>query len=124
VEIQIKVAQTLPVLGKANEAVSLLRELMEQPLPVRHETAVAASLTWLLWRADEREARMWLERAKKLAGERPNDTWAIGILGLLAEWESDPEGALEAYPVKDVFRISLLFDADFDAAKAGVLETD
>ena len=116
VEIQIKVAQTRPVLGKVAEAVGLLRGLLERPLPVKHETAAAASLVWLLWRVDEDEARTWLKRAKRLAGERPNDGWAVGVMGLLTEWEETAEAELELYSVEEVYRVALLFGGDVDVA--------
>lgn len=114
VEFQIKVAQTRPVLGQVEEAVGLLRGLLERPLSAKHETAAAASLTWLLWRSNEAEARRWLERAKKLAEGRPNDAWAVGVIGLLAEWE---ETGLETYPTEEVYRVALLFGEDMDTAK-------
>lgn len=96
-EIQIKTAQTLPILGKAAEAEASLRQLLSQPISTQNETAAAATLTWLLWRDAKEEAATWLNRARKLAVGRPNDPYAIGITALLTEWEGNLEGALEVY---------------------------
>ncbi len=96
-EIQIKLAQTLPVIGGEAESEILLRALLEQPLSKKHETAVTATLTWLLWRAEKDEAAAWLDQTKTLLGELPNDGWAAGILALLTEWSGNWEEALEAY---------------------------
>jgi hypothetical protein len=49
-DLQIKLALTLPSQQRAKEAETILRRLLNQPLPPLTELAAAATLTWLLWR--------------------------------------------------------------------------
>jgi predicted negative regulator of RcsB-dependent stress response len=96
-DLQIKLALTLPSQQRAKEAETILRRLLNQPLPPMSELAAAATLTWLLWRADNLEAKIWLRRTKNLAAGHPTDSWAAGISALTADLEGDYETALQAY---------------------------
>jgi class 3 adenylate cyclase len=95
--LKIKIAQTLPVLGRAVEAEASLREVLEQPLSSKNLLAATATLAWLLWRSEQAEATLWLNRTRALIEKRPNDPWETGISALVTEWTGNLEEALKAY---------------------------
>jgi predicted ATPase len=96
-DLQIKVAQTLPILGKAAEAETLLQEIMQRPLSAANLLTATATLTWLYWRRDADETPTWLNRTQTLVQKRPTDPYAAGISAFLTEWQGNLEDALEAY---------------------------
>jgi hypothetical protein len=96
-DLQIKVAQTLPILGRAAEAETLLQEIMQRPLSAANLLTATATLTWLYWRRDADETPTWLNRTQTLVQKRPADPYAAGISALLTEWQGNLEDALEAY---------------------------
>ncbi len=59
--------------------------------------SATATLAWLLWRSEEAEAELWLNRTQALVEKRPNDPWATGISALVTEWTGNLEEALRAY---------------------------
>jgi tetratricopeptide (TPR) repeat protein len=94
----IKLALMLPTQGQADEALACAREAWSlSPLDdVPCLLASSAVLAWLLWRADNENARAWIEYARPLAAT-PVDRWTASIAALLDDFNGEWEAAQRAY---------------------------
>ncbi len=91
----LKLALVLPTQGQAAEAEACARQAW-----AAHEAsgdlAAAATLAWLLWRADDAEAGEWIKRGIALTGQG-SDPWTTAVAALLTDLDGDWESAQEKY---------------------------
>ncbi|MGC9395835.1 MAG: adenylate/guanylate cyclase domain-containing protein [Anaerolineae bacterium] len=96
--VLVKLALTLPTQGQAAEAVACAREAWSlSPLDdAPCLLAASVALGWLLWRAEDDNARAWIDYARPLAAT-PVDRWTASIAALLGDLSGEWETAQRAY---------------------------
>lgn len=76
-DLKQKMALTLPMVGRADEAETLLRDTDVQD-QVTFDLAANATMAWLLWRSGNPDATTWIEKTAEIFSPDP-DLWDVGI---------------------------------------------
>jgi predicted ATPase len=90
-----KLALVLPILGQADDAQKLIRDVLEQEETQPNLTSVV-TMTWLLWREDDEQTTSWIEKSKALLPEHSN-SWSERIEILLNDMDAKWEAVISAY---------------------------
>ena len=76
-DLKRRMALTLPMLGRADEAAELLRDAYAQD-NAAFDLVASATMAWLLWRAGEPDATTWIEKTAEMLPPDPSP-WEVGI---------------------------------------------
>lgn len=95
----IKLALVLPTQNRAAGAEALARRAWAAQ-GASGDLAAAATLAWLLWRADDAEASDWIERGTTLAAQG-SGPWIAAVTALLTDLKGDWALAHERYLALD-----------------------
>lgn len=91
----LRYALVLAIWGQAEAALACARQAVAMAAPGT-ALAAAATMAWLLRRADQPEADSWMERASALAAQETG-RWPAGVAALLADLRGDWATARTAY---------------------------
>jgi tetratricopeptide (TPR) repeat protein len=76
-DLKRKMALTLPMVGRADEAETLLRDAEAQG-QATFGLAASATMAWLLWRSGNPDATTWIEKTTEMLPSDPAP-WEVGI---------------------------------------------
>jgi len=94
--VALKLALVLPTQDQTEEAITFARRANDDDLPIEMRVAASATLAWLLWRSDDREADDWIRQTETLTAS-PTDPWSAGVAALMQDLSGDYASAREAY---------------------------
>jgi hypothetical protein len=100
VRLLLKLAQVLPLKGQDEQAREMASQAWAVEVPaVEHEArlATAATMAWLLWRAGDDRAGVWIDRGQALAAQAAPGDWVAGVQALLSDLAGDWSAARRAF---------------------------
>ncbi len=95
-DLQRKLALVLPMVDQPQEAEKILQEMLLIEMGSPQNLAIAATLAWLLLRADKDEASTWIAKSNAYLPDDP-DPWSLGVGALLADLNGQWEAAIQQY---------------------------